>query len=167
MIGTRTRTHQRERLAVGWLLAGLLLAACRSAADADRAAPRDPELAARGTIEVTARLVEIPEGAIFQRDLYNYATILKYEVVTVHRGELPGSTLYVAHYNPWLPRAAAADARVEGIGGNLRAFETGQVHRLALDAPLEDHFMGGVVNKYFGQDTGTLYWAVWTNLAEP
>ncbi|MFO1497749.1 MAG: hypothetical protein U1G07_05035 [Verrucomicrobiota bacterium] len=30
----------------------------------------------RGSIEVVARLVEIPEGAIFQRDLYDYATVL-------------------------------------------------------------------------------------------
>ncbi len=50
------------------------------------------------------------------------------------------------------------------LGGNLRRFDVGQIHRLALEVPIEDHFMGGIVNKYFGQDTGPLYWAVWTNL---
>jgi hypothetical protein len=30
--------------------------------------------------------------------------------------------------------------------------------------PIEDHFMGGIVNKYFGRTTNTIYWAVWTNL---
>ena len=81
----------------------------------------DPRLSKLGNVEVTAKLVEIPEGAIFKRDLYNYATILKYEVL--------------------------------------------QVHRMALEAPIDDYFMGGIVNKYFGQETGPLYWAVWTNPA--
>ena len=37
---------------------------------------------------------------------------------------------------------------------------------MALEVPIDDHFMGGIVNKYFGQDTGPLYWAVWVNQAE-
>jgi hypothetical protein len=117
-----------------------------------------------GTVEVTARLVEIPDGAIFKRDLYNYATILKYQVLKVHRGELRADVVYVGHYNPWKPRAEAADQRVPNSGGDLRQFAAGQVHRMALDVPIDDHFMGGIINKYFGQDTGPLYWAAWTNL---
>src|SRR5690349_6683765 len=46
----------------------------------------DQQVKSLGSDEVTARLVEIPEGAIFERDLYHYAAILKYEVVAVHRG---------------------------------------------------------------------------------
>ena len=65
----------------------------------------DSELESRGTIEVTARLVEIPEKAIFERELYNYATVLKYEVTQVHRGKVKGQTIYVAHYNPFKPRS--------------------------------------------------------------
>jgi hypothetical protein len=117
-------------------------------------------------VEVTARLVEIPEGAIFQRDLYDYATILQYEVLEVHRGEGPGKTIFVGHYNPWKARDKAADKYVPEIGGTLREFRAGDTHRLALELPIDDHFMGGIVNKYFGQDTGVLYWAVWTDLAE-
>ena len=126
----------------------------------------DPRVKSLGAIEVTARLIEIPEGAIFQRDLYDYATILKYEVVSVQRGAVEkGSTIYVAHYNPWKPRAEAADNRAKNIGGTLRQFRAGQLHHLALETPLDDHFMGGVVDKYFGKHEGPVYWAVWTNAA--
>ena len=116
----------------------------------------------KGSIEVSARLVEIPEGAIFKRDLYDYATILQYEVLQVYRGQLDEKRIYVGHYKPWKPRAEAADARVKGIGGNLRQFQAGQTHHLALEVPIEDYFMGGIVNKYFGK-TNALYWAVWTD----
>lgn len=134
-----------------------------------RAAPlpqtgEDAEVTVRGSVEVTARLEEIPEGAIFERDLYNYATILKCQVVAVHRGQIAPTTLYVAHYNPFKSRADAADRRVAGIGGDLRMFRGGQVHRLALEVPLDDYYMGAIVNKYFGQDVEPIYWAVWTNV---
>src|SRR6476660_4186877 len=66
----------------------------------------DAQVKSFGTIEVTARLGEIPDGAIFQRELYDYATILKYEVVAVHRGAInKGATIFVGHYDPWKPRA--------------------------------------------------------------
>ena len=35
----------------------------------------DAELVAKGSVEVTAELIEIPDGAIFERDLYNYCTL--------------------------------------------------------------------------------------------
>jgi hypothetical protein len=127
----------------------------------------DPHLKTNGTIEVTARLLEIPEGAIFKRELYDYATILKYQVLTVHRGEVKGDTLYVGHYNPFKPRSEAPDARVKNLGGNLRQFQAGQIHHLALDVPIDDFFMGGIINKYFGRTTGALYWAAWTDLENP
>lgn len=146
------------------LVLGLSLSSCGRRPDTTSAGASDPHLATNGTIEVTAQLVEIPEGAIFKRDLYDYATILKYRVVKVHRGQVDGDTIYVGQYNPWKPRAEAADRRAPKIGGNLRQFQSGQSHRLALEVPIEDHFMGGIVNKYFGKDTGRLYWAVWTNL---
>ena len=63
--------------------------------------------------------MEIPKKAIFERDLYNYATVLKYQVVEVHRGRVKGQTIYVGHYNPWKPRAEAADRRVTDVGGTL------------------------------------------------
>jgi len=128
------------------------------------ATANNPALSTNGTIEVTATLLEIPEGAIFKRDLYEYATVLHYRILKVHRGEVKTDTIYVGHYNPWKPRSEAADARVKTVGGNLRRFQAGQVHHLALELPIEDHFMGGIVNKYFGKTTDPIYWAVWTDL---
>ena len=150
--------------AAGLILLCLVFTACHRQPDPGPAAAVDPHLQTNGTFEVTAKLVEIPEGAIFQRELYDYATILKYEVVKVHRGEIKGSTIYVGQYNPFKPRSEAADARVKQIGGNLGRFRAGQVQRMALAAPIEDQFMGGIVNKYFGMTGETIYWAVWTNL---
>ena len=141
---------------------GGLAVSCGKRPDA-ASADADPHLRTNGTVEVTAQLVEIPEGAIFKRDLYDYATILKYRVAKVHRGHVDGDTIYVGHYNPWKPRAEAADKRAPGIGGSVRQFRAGQTHHLALEFPIEDVFMGGIVNKYFGRTTNTLYWAVWTN----
>jgi hypothetical protein len=153
----------RTAFIVGWLAAlALALAACGRAGGNARPGSDDPHLRTNGTLEVTAKLVEVPDGAIFKRDLYDYATILKYEVVKVHRGELSAPFLFVGHYNPWKSRAEAADKRVPLVGGTLRQFRAGQVHRMALEVPIDDFFMGGIVNKYFGQETGPLYWAVWT-----
>jgi hypothetical protein len=127
----------------------------------------DPKLQSLGTVEVTARLVEIPDGAIFERDLYHYAGILKYEVVAGHRGDLkPGEIIYVGHYDPWKPRAEAADRQVAEVGGNLTRLESGQLHRMALETPMDDFYLGAVVDKYFGKRSGTAYWAAWTNAAD-
>lgn len=149
------------------LLAAFTLTSCDKPSGASSNAGEDPQVKSLGAVEVTARLVEIPDGAIFQRDLYDYATILMYEVVSVHRGAVEkGATIYVGHYNPWKPRAEAADKRAKGIGGTLRQFRAGQLHRLALETPMDDHFMGGIVDKYFGKHSGPSYWAVWTNAAD-
>jgi hypothetical protein len=141
----------------------VLSSCCRNAGPQSPSAP-DPHLLTNGTVEVTAQLLEIPEGAIFQRDLYDYATILKYRVMKVHRGKVDSDILYVGHYNPWKSRTQAADKRVKNVGGTVRQFRAGQTHHLALEIPIEDHFMGGIVNKFFGQTTNAVYWAVWTNL---
>lgn len=145
------------------LMAGFLCVSCGSKSSNEAASAEDPHMKTNGTVEVTATLLEIPEGAIFKRDLYDYATILRYKVLKVHRGEVKGDTLYVGHYNPFKPRSEAPDARVKNIGGNLKRFQAGEAHHMALEAPIEDVFMGGIVNKYFGQATGTVYWAVWTD----
>jgi len=150
-------------LGVCLVMLGWLATACHKGPETAPLVAPDPQLATNGSVEVTARLVEIPEGAIFKRDLYDYATVLKYQVLQVHRGKVDGDTLYVGHYNPWKPRAEAADKRAPKVGGNVRRFEAGDTHRMALEVPIEDYFMGGIVNKYFGKTTNTIYWAVWTN----
>ncbi len=158
-----TRPRRIHLLAVVSLTVGLASASCTREAGPSGTG-EDDEVTSRGSSEVTAELVEVPEGAIFKRDLYNYATILKYRVREVHRGQVEGEVIYVGHYNPFKPRGDAADRRAPGIGGDLEAFRDGQVHRMALEVPIDDHYMGAMVNKYFGQPTGPIYWAVWTNL---
>lgn len=142
------------------LVAALLLIGCGRS-------DTDPQLKSLGSMEVIAKLVEVPEGAIFQRDLYDYASVLKYQVLSVRRGKLEeGAVIFVGHYNPWKPRAQAADNRVKQVGGTLREFRAGAVHHMALEPSMEDQFMGGVVDKYFGQHTGPTFWALWTDPAK-
>jgi len=122
----------------------------------------DPKVTTLGSIEVTAELLEIP-GEIRNDPLYDYAHVMKYRVLTIHRGALEEETLYVGQYNPAKSRSAAADARVVEIGGNLTQFRVGDIHRMALEVPIDDYYMGGIINKYFGQVDDPIYWAVWTN----
>jgi hypothetical protein len=158
------------RLQPGTLLVvAMLVAGCQTnpSPSARNARGDDEKVKSLGSTEVTARLVEIPEGAIFERDLYHYAGILKYEVVAVHRGSLPvGATIYVGHYDPWKPRGEAAQGPVQDVGGTLRVFEAGRLHRMALETPMDDFYLGAIVDKYFGKREGAAYWAVWTNAAE-
>ena len=144
----------------------MTLGGCQPSTGPAEPAPLTSRVNDLGTIEVTARLVEIPDGAIFKRDLYDYATVLKYEVEQLHRGELPAKTIFVAQYNPFKPRSDAADDRVNQIGGSLERFVAGQRHRMALDGTVDEKFMGGLVNKYFGQSSEPIHWAAWTDLVE-
>ena len=86
------------------------------------------------------------------------------QVLEVHRGKVKGQTIYVGHYNPFKPRSEAADRRVQEVGGNLKSFRAGQVHRMALEESMFDRFPGGILNLYSKEDTDPIYWAVWTNL---
>ena len=139
------------------LLTMLVLAACGRppANEVDR------EVTSLGTVEVSAQLVEIP-GAFPPNDLYDYAYVLKYRVLKVHRGRVAENEILVGQYNPLKPRAAAQDDGSGKVGGRLDAFRAGEVHRMALDAPLDQFWMGGIIDKYFEQK-GVRYWAVWTN----
>ncbi|MCW5980177.1 MAG: hypothetical protein KIT09_18990 [Bryobacteraceae bacterium] len=121
----------------------------------------DTEVTTLGTAEVTARLVEIP-GEFPPNDLYNYAYILKYKVLKVHRGSLPEGEILVAQYNPLKPRDKVQDEGSGKVGGHVTAFRAGDVHRMALESPVDQFWMGGIIDKYF-EVPGTRYWAVWTN----
>jgi hypothetical protein len=122
----------------------------------------DPQVTSLGSVEVTAELLEIP-GEIRNDPMYDYAHVMKYKVLTVHRGQVDKDVIYVGQYNPAKPRDAVADARVGQIGGNLKQFRVGDIHRLALEVPIDDYYMGGIINKYFGQTQDPIYWALWTN----
>jgi hypothetical protein len=164
--GEELMSNRTSRAIVKCLLLAVVLitAACTERREGTAGSGPDPELARRGSIEVTAKLVEIPEKAIFQREGYNYATVLMYYVQEVHRGRVKGKVIFVGHYNPAKPRSEAADRFVPDVGGNLKSFKAGQVHRMALEGSMLDHYMGGILNKYFGQHPDPIYWAVWTDL---
>ena len=121
----------------------------------------DAEVTSMGKAEITGELMEIP-GPFPPNDLYDYAYVLKYRVLQVHRGSVPGNEILVAHYNPLKSRERVADDRSGKVGGHVTAFHAGDVHRMALESPLDQFWMGGIVDKYFGTN-GTRYWAVWTN----
>ncbi|MCX5646138.1 MAG: hypothetical protein NTZ17_15870 [Phycisphaerae bacterium] len=142
-------------------LALLLSASCaKKPQTADTGA--DAKVTTLGSIEVTAQLEEIP-GEVRNDPLYDYAHVMKYKVLQVQRGKVDKDTIYVGHYNPAKPRDAIADARVPQIGGNVKQFRVGDVHRMALEVPIDDYYMGGIINKYFGQVNDPIYWAIWTN----
>ncbi len=121
----------------------------------------DKEVTTLGTAEVSARLLDLP-SPFPPNDLYNYAYVMKYRILAVHRGKVEGDEIFVAHYNPLKPRSRAQDEFSGQVGGKLTRFRAGDTHRMALQAPLDQFWMGGVVDKYFGQK-GPRYWAVWTN----
>ncbi len=145
-------------LMAGSLLLLSLCPSCRKQTD-DGA---DATVTTLGGTEVTARLEEI-RGTFPPNNLYDYVYVLKYRVLETHRGKVDGETILVGQYNPLKPRAEAADARSGPIGGNVRKFAAGEIHRLALETPLDDFYMGPIINKYHGEDKSPLYWAVWTN----
>ncbi len=122
----------------------------------------DPEVTTLGVAEVTARLVEI-RGEFPENVNYDYAFVMKYEVLKTQRGDVDSEVIYVGQYNPRKPRATVADARVREIGGNLEQFRAGDVHRMALEVPIDNFFMGGIVDKYFEEKSDPIYWAIWTN----
>jgi len=121
------------------------------------------EVTSLGKVEVTARLSEIL-GKFPPNNLYDYAYVMKYRVLKTHRGMVEGEDIYVGHYNPLKPRARAADKFSGKIGGNVDQFQVGQVHRMALDFPLDGCYMGGIIDKHI-MEPGTRYWAMWTERA--
>ena len=114
-----------------------------------------------GDTEVTAQLDEI-RGEFADQTNYDYVFVMKYKVLKVHRGKVDSDTIYVGHYNPLTPRASVADERVKDVGGTLKKFQAGDVHRMALVSPMDDYFMGGIINRYFEEYKGPVYWALWT-----
>lgn len=155
---------RRKTCTLALMLAMMGVVSCKS----EKRTGEDSQVTTLGTAEVTARLLEVPPRAIIERQLYDYASILKYEIMETHRGPLQkGSVIYVAHYNPFKARAAAADKRVKAVGGDVESFQKGATHRMALEAPLDEHYMGGIINEYHSERIETTYWAVWTNEVRP
>lgn len=91
------------------------------------------------TLEVTARLVEIP-GKFPPNDTYNYVYVMKYRVISVEKGTYKDKELYVGHYNPLIPRKLINDKMDNFVDGTVEVFRIGDKHQLTLLEPIDDFF---------------------------
>lgn len=108
-------------------------------------------------IEVTAKLVEIP-SKMPPDDLYDYAYVMRYQV---QGGELDKQFILVAHYKPLVPRSKIKDKMKDQVGGKLRSFNQGDVHKLKLAADLKAIWKGALVDEYAATDHKSVrYWCL-------
>jgi hypothetical protein len=126
-------------------LAGV--SSCILSGDARAAAP----------IVVTAKLVEIP-SSLPPDDLYDYAYVMRYEVVG---GPMDKQSILVAHYKPRLPRSKIKDGMKGHVGGKLRSFTQGDLHKLTLTPDLKAIWKGALVDEFAATDRKSIrYWCL-------
>lgn len=143
------RVPGRSLLALGICAAALALVVTTAArpAHAQGAAPADPMV-------VTAKLVEIPTK-FPPDDLYDYAFVMKYEVVG---GPMDKQTILVAHYKPRQPRSKIKEKHTSG---KLRSFNQGDMHKLKLTADLKKVWKGALIDEYAATDRKSVrYWCL-------
>jgi hypothetical protein len=142
--------HSKERRLSRQAFTSLFLLAIASAsvnAFADSAPP----------LEVTAKLVEIP-SKMPPDDLYDYAYVMRYQV---QGGALDKQFILVAHYKPLVPRSKIKDKMKDQVGGKLRSFNQGDVHKLKLSADLKAIWKGALVDEYAATDHKSVrYWCL-------
>ncbi|RYZ10250.1 MAG: hypothetical protein EOO73_01345 [Myxococcales bacterium] len=108
-------------------------------------------------LEVTAKLVEIP-SKMPPDDLYDYAYVMRYQV---QGGPLDKQLILVAHYKPLQPRSKIKDKMKERVGGKLRSFSQGDVHKLKLSSELKSIWKGALVDEYSATDRKSVrYWCL-------
>lgn len=108
-------------------------------------------------LEVTARLVEIPTK-LPPDDLYDYAYVMRYQV---EGGALDKQFLLVAHYKPLVPRSKIKDKMKSQVGGKLKSFTQGDLHKLTLSADLKQIWKGALVDEYASTDRKSIrYWCL-------
>lgn len=109
------------------------------------------------TLEVTAKLLEIP-SKMPPDDLYDYAYVMRYQV---QGGALDKQFILVAHYKPLQPRSKIKDKMKEHVGGKLRSFSQGDVHKLKLSSDLKSIWKGALVDEYSATDRKSIrYWCL-------
>ncbi len=126
-------------------LMGLFLCAAASQAAEPAPAPAAP---AAATIEVTAKLINIP-GKFPADELYDYVYVMQYEV---QGGPMDKQKIYVAHYKPRRARAEIDDNMKKVVGGTLKRFEVGALHKLTLTPEMRKVWKGAVVDEFFDTD---------------
>jgi hypothetical protein len=108
-------------------------------------------------IEVTAKLLEIP-SKLPPDDLYDYAYVMRYEV---QGGSLDKQIILVAHYKPLQQRSKIKDKMKGRVGGKLRSFTPGDVHKLKLSPDLKSIWKGALVDEYSATDRKSIrYWCL-------
>jgi hypothetical protein len=108
-------------------------------------------------IVVTAKLVEIP-AKFPPDDLYDYAFVMRYEVVG---GPMDKQSILVAHYKPRQPRSKIKEPMKAHVGGKLRSFVQGDVHKLKLDPNLKGVFSGALIDEFAATDRKSpRYWCL-------
>ncbi len=106
---------------------------------------------------MTAKLVEIPSKPP-PDDLYDYAYVMRYQV---QGGALDKQFLLVAHYKPLQPRSKIKDKMKSQVGGKLRSFNQGDVHKLKLSPDLKQIWKGALVDEYASTDRASIrYWCL-------
>jgi hypothetical protein len=139
---------------VPWLVATVLSLSTLLAAGAGAA---DSPGVASGPLLVKAKLVEIPSN-FPPDDLYDYAYVMRYQVVG---GPTDGQALLVAHYKPRQMRSKIKDKMKPQVGGKLRSFAVGDVHRLKLSPDLKKIWTGALVDDFAATDRKSVrYWAL-------
>jgi hypothetical protein len=108
----------------------------------------EPAGAPSSTLEVTARLTKIP-GKFPADDLYDYTYVMQYQV---EGGAMDKQTILVAHYKPRRARNEIDDGMKKIVGGSLKRFEVGALHRLTLTAELRKVWKGAMVDEFFDTD---------------
>jgi hypothetical protein len=106
---------------------------------------------------VTAKLVEIP-SKFPPDDLYDYAYVMRYEVIG---GPLDKSSIFVAHYKPRQARSKIKDKMKDFVGGKLRSFTVGDVHKMKLAPDLKKIWKGPLVDDFAATDHKSIrYWCL-------
>ena len=116
-----------------------------------------PASAGSAPLDVTAKLVEIP-SKLPPDDLYDYAYVMRYQV---QGGPLDKQFILVAHYKPLQPRTKIKDKMKSQVGGKLRSFNQGDVHKLKLSPDLKEIWKGALLDEYSVTDHKSIrYWCL-------
>jgi hypothetical protein len=158
MMSENPTTDQARRAAGAAITRRALLGAALAFAAVALAAPGGARAdAPAGEFSVRAKLVEIP-STLPPDDLYDYAYVMRYEVIG---GPMDKQSILVAHYKPRMPRAKIKDGAKLHVGGKLRSFTQGDIHKLKLSPDLKKLWKGALVDEFAATDRKSVrYWCL-------
>jgi hypothetical protein len=138
--------YARGLCLVFWIISAWL--ADPRAASADPAASAPSPGGSAETLVVTAKLVEVPTK-LPPDELYDYAYVMRYEV---QGGPMDKASILVAHYRPLLARSKIKGKMKAVVGGKLRSFVQGDVHKLKLSSDLKAIWKGPLIDEFAATD---------------